>query len=90
MPPNRIVKLATIIHNKTLKVDAYLTSENLPTPSFDISCPATLPLPPHTQAAQEAILEATDELTTLIQGPIRPIAGQPVRHSVKKLLDYSH
>lgn len=91
MPPNRIAELASIIHEKTLAVDTYLTSEKLPTPSFDISCPAFLPLPPHIQAAQEDILEATDELTALIQGPIRSIAGQPVWHSARnKLLDYSH
>lgn len=86
MPPNRIAELATIIHNDTLKVDAYLTSEKLPTPSFDVSCPARLPLPPHIQTAQEAILEATDELTVLMQGPIRSIAGQAVRRPVNLLL----
>lgn len=43
MAPNRIVELVSIIHDNTIKVDAYLASESLPTPSFDISYPAHLP-----------------------------------------------
>jgi hypothetical protein len=35
MTPNRIVDLASIIHDQTRKVDAYFALENLPTPSFD-------------------------------------------------------
>lgn len=90
MPPNRIAELATIIHNETLKVDAYLTLEKLPTPSFEVSCPSRLPLPLHIQAAQEAILEATDELTVLIQGPMRSIAGQAVCHPVNFLTAHTN
>lgn len=86
MPSNRIAELATTIYNDTLKVDAYLNLEKLPTPSFDVSSHSRLPLPTHIQAAQEAILEAADELTVLMQGPVRSIAGQPVRHLVDFLL----
>ena len=86
MAPNRIVKLAAIIQEHTKKVDAYLTAQKLPTPSFDISCPAVLPLPATIQASQDAVLDASDELSTLMLGPARSIISQPVGTTVKTLL----
>lgn len=78
MAPNRITTLASTIQVETQKVNAFLVAENLPTPSFDISCPARLSLPPTIQASQEAVLEASDELTALMLGPARSIVSRPV------------
>lgn len=72
-PASRIAELASIIHEQTDKVDAYLTSNNLPTPSFDISCPPKLFLPPEVQASRDAVLEASDELTALMLGPVESL-----------------
>jgi hypothetical protein len=82
MAPNRIVELASIIHDNAVKVDAYLTSESLPTPTFDISCPAHPALPPHIQSSQEAVFEATDELTALMLGPVVNVAFKAVRYAI--------
>lgn len=72
-PTSRIAELASIIHEQTDKVDAYLASNNLPTPSFDISYPPTLSLPAEIQASRDAILEASDELTALMLGPVESL-----------------
>ena len=76
MPPSRTVELADIIQQHTRKVDEYLTSHDLPAPSFDISQPPRLPLPPEIQASQAAILEASDELTALTLGPVGTLIGR--------------
>ncbi|CAG8948659.1 hypothetical protein HYFRA_00001779 [Hymenoscyphus fraxineus] len=78
MAPNKISELAAIIHTETQKVDAFLISQSLPTPSFDVSCPARLPLPPLIRESQEAVLEASDELVALMLGPARSIASRPM------------
>ncbi|KAG9235075.1 putative O-methyltransferase [Amylocarpus encephaloides] len=65
---SRIIELASIIYEQTSKVDAYLASKNLPTPSFDVSSPLTFPI--EVQASRDATLNATDELTALMLGPI--------------------
>jgi len=67
-PTSRIMELASIIHEQTSKVDAYLASNNLPTPSFDISCPPKPFLPAEIQASRYAVLEAFDELMALMIG----------------------
>ncbi|KAF4633303.1 hypothetical protein G7Y89_g4822 [Cudoniella acicularis] len=74
---NIIVELSTLIHENTLKVNEHLTSNGLPTPSFDITQPARLTLPPHIQSLQEAIVDASDELRALMLGPIGYISHQP-------------
>ncbi|KAI9729773.1 MAG: hypothetical protein M1818_008387 [Claussenomyces sp. TS43310] len=76
MGPSRIAELASTIQHHTSKVDAYLVEQGLPSPSFDVSTPGRLPLPPHIQASSAAILEATDELNALISGPVGTIARQ--------------
>ena len=78
MPPNRIVELASLIHDHTVKVDDYLASQKLPSPSFGVSNPAKLSLPPQIEASKDAVLEASDELHALMQGPVVYIAAQPV------------
>ncbi|CAG8955512.1 hypothetical protein HYFRA_00009464 [Hymenoscyphus fraxineus] len=77
IPTNRIVELSSTIHDQTTKLDAYLTANNLPTPSFDISCPLKLLLPPDIQALRDAVLEATDELIALMLGPVESLIPPP-------------
>ncbi|KAJ4288909.1 hypothetical protein N0V90_011250 [Kalmusia sp. IMI 367209] len=76
MPPNRIVELSDIISEHTRKVDAYFTSKNLPTPSFDVSYPPKVPLPPEIEQSQQTVLAATDELTALMMGPALMLVGK--------------
>ncbi|KAF2730279.1 sterigmatocystin 8-O-methyltransferase precursor [Polyplosphaeria fusca] len=76
MSPSRIVELAGIIQDHTTKVDSYLSTHDLPAPSFDVSYPARVPLPPEIQASQDAVLEASDELTALLLGPAGSLIGK--------------
>lgn len=76
MAPNRIVELSETIQNHTKIVDDYLEANNLPTPSFDISTPLRLPLPPDIQVSQAAVLDAADELTALMLGPAGSLVGR--------------
>lgn len=78
MSRNRIVELAAQIAEDTTKIDAYLVSHDLPTPSFDISAPLKLHIPPDIQSLHDAVLEASDELTALLSGPARIVANHPV------------
>ncbi|KAF7930035.1 hypothetical protein BELL_0651g00040 [Botrytis elliptica] len=76
-PATRIAELAATIQRNTSKVDEYLTSNNIPSPSFDVSCPFRLSLPPDIQASRNAILEASDELTALMLGPVESLIPPP-------------
>lgn len=76
MSSSRIVELASIIQENTTKLDSYLSRHNLPAPSFDISYPARVTLPPNIQALQDAVLEALDELTALLLGPAGSLIGK--------------
>jgi len=66
-PSSRIGELAAIIHSQIQQVDTHLESENIPSPSFDVSCPRFLP--EELQASRQAVLAACDELTALMRGP---------------------
>ena len=72
---NRIAVLASIIADNTTKIDSYLVSKDLPTPSFDPDTPASLLFDPSIAAARQAVLEATDELNALMLGPMMILAS---------------
>ena len=77
-----IVELATIITDNTRIVDEYLKSKKLPTLSFDVDTPATIPIPPHevdVLAAQDKVISTTQELHNLIKGPTEMLMGIAVR-----------
>ncbi|TGO38103.1 hypothetical protein BHYA_0082g00460 [Botrytis hyacinthi] len=57
----------------TSKFDEYLASNNIPSPSFDVSAPLKLSLPPDIQDSRNAVLEASDELTALMLGPVESL-----------------
>lgn len=70
MSPSRIVALATAIAANTKKVDDYLTSKGLPPPSFDVDTPVKYDFPPDIAVAQLKVLEDTEDLQTLMLGPL--------------------
>ena len=71
MSSNRIVQLANIIQRNTEEIDAHLTLQGLPNPSFTADNPATLLFGqgPKVDAARQSVVDATDELQALMLGP---------------------
>ncbi|KAF2972996.1 hypothetical protein GQX73_g664 [Xylaria multiplex] len=72
MSTSRIVELSARIAANTAALDAYLTSKNLPTPSFDIDGPHDCLVPKSEvdiEKARIAIAEDTTELRSLVLGP---------------------
>ena len=71
MPSSRIVELASIISMRTKLVDDYLSAQGLPPLSFEpLADSQQYTLPDSIQAAQNDILEATDELHAHMLGPM--------------------
>lgn len=73
MASNRIVELANSIQTNTAKLDQHYSSHGIPTPSFDIETPLKIDLPSDLAACRMAIIEATDELQSLILGPVSTV-----------------
>ncbi|KAI1427098.1 S-adenosyl-L-methionine-dependent methyltransferase [Xylaria sp. FL1777] len=72
MATSRIVELANRIANNTAKIDEYLRSRNLPTPSFDVDGPRDTLIPKDEvsiESARVAIVDDTLELRRLALGP---------------------
>jgi hypothetical protein len=72
MASARITELSTLIAANTEQLNAYFAENNLPTPSFDASALATLPIPEARQdleSARIAVIEACSELSDLLSGP---------------------
>ena len=70
MPPSRIAELASIISSNTGQIDDYISTHGLPPLSFEPNGSLEPDTLPHgIQSAQNAILEATDELNALMLGP---------------------
>ncbi|PVI02547.1 hypothetical protein DM02DRAFT_701349 [Periconia macrospinosa] len=71
MSSKRILELANIIHSNTEKIDAHLTSNRLPTPSFAADNPPKLLFGhgPELDTARQSVVDATDELQALMLGP---------------------
>ncbi len=87
MSPSRIVELASIITTKTNQVDDYLSTHGLPPLSFEPNEEAQgYTLPNSVQGAQNAVLEATNELHALMLGPMGILTQQLVRLSEIMLL----
>ena len=79
MQATRIAELSAIISSNTLKVDEYLKTHGRPSPSFDVDAPCDLGIPPEAveiEQSRRAALEASLELSDLLQGPtslLRPV-----------------
>lgn len=72
MASSRIIELANRIAINTVKVNDYLLSHDLPTPSFDIGSPLETLIPKHeldVESARVAVIDDTLELRRLVLGP---------------------
>jgi hypothetical protein len=79
--PNNIVTLATTISETTTTINAYFTSHGLPIPSFDVSGPSRISIPPEEKEVAKAYAEllcATMELHNLMLGPTAMLMGTSV------------
>ncbi|PQE06851.1 Sterigmatocystin 8-O-methyltransferase protein [Rutstroemia sp. NJR-2017a WRK4] len=70
MAQTRIAELATVISNQTAFVDQYLQAHGISSPSFDAEYNEMTTPPKEITASKNAILEATEELNSLIAGPV--------------------
>jgi len=68
-PSSRIAELAATIAHHTTRVDKFLSGNSLPQPSFDTHGPVDLDLPSEIEESRAAVLQATQELNDLLQGP---------------------
>ncbi|KAI0835695.1 putative O-methyltransferase [Hypoxylon sp. FL0890] len=66
---SRIAELAATIATHTSRVDTYLAEKGLPHPSFEADGPVDLGLPPDVEQSRNIVLEASQELNDLLQGP---------------------
>ncbi|OKL62776.1 hypothetical protein UA08_01854 [Talaromyces atroroseus] len=67
--PSRIAELASAVAQHTQRIDAYLAEKGLPYPSFEADGPADLGLPPDLELSRTLVLQASQELNDLLQGP---------------------
>ncbi|KAI1085095.1 putative O-methyltransferase [Whalleya microplaca] len=66
---SRIAELAASISTHTQRIDSYLYENKMPFPSFDADGPIDLGLPPNLERSRNIVLEASQELNDLLQGP---------------------
>lgn len=86
MTITRIAELSSIIAANTAHIDSYLTSQGLPSPSFDADVAPGLFATDCLAAARQAVLEATYELHQLMQGPISLLMNHAVCDDVEYLV----
>jgi hypothetical protein len=85
MTSSRIVELSTRIAANTTKLNEYLVSHDLPTPSFDIDGPKDNLVPKEeleVEAARVAIIDDTQELRRLVLGPREYLMSYTVCHDL--------
>ncbi|KAF5871753.1 putative o- protein [Botrytis fragariae] len=70
MAQTRIAELASIISTQTTIFDEYLQSHGIASPSFDVNYSETPQIPKEISASKNIIFEATEELNSLIGGPV--------------------
>ena len=79
MASTRIAELAAQIQENTAKVDQYLQSKGLPSPSFDVDGPVDFKIDDEEiQKARETALDSSLELHQLLLGPamcLRPVVS---------------
>lgn len=85
MAASRIAHLSGLIAVNVAKLEDYLKEKNLPVPSFDVDGPVNMNHSsdaPEIEAARIAAIEASIELSDLLQGPIlslRPIVNNQIK-----------
>lgn len=76
MSTTRLTDLAKGILENAQKVEAYLSANDLPQPSFDEHSPPELPLSPEMQQIRQKAVDSAMELQDLLNGPamqLRPV-----------------
>ncbi|KAI5859358.1 S-adenosyl-L-methionine-dependent methyltransferase [Durotheca rogersii] len=68
-PQSRIAELAAVVATHTQRIDSYLSEKGLPPPSFEADGPKDLGLPPDLEQSRSLVLDASQELNDLLQGP---------------------
>ena len=76
---HRITELAAIVPRDTEQIGSYLSQNNLASPSFDID--AFLDWPEVLRSARKAVVEATQELNSLMLGPKKAVKSELVSPS---------
>ena len=77
MMPSRIVELARHLLENVSTLDDYLNAQNLPTPSFDVHGPINVEIESSEVVdARDAAIDASTELSELLQGPIKCMLPQ--------------
>lgn len=76
---SRITELATTVAQHTQRVDNYLAEKGLPYPSFEADAPVDLGLPREIEESRAIVLQASQELNDLLQGPRDLIFNRHVR-----------
>jgi hypothetical protein len=82
---SRIAELATTVAHHTQRVDNYLAERGLPCPSFEVDGPVDLALPPEIEESRTVVLQASQELNDLLQGPRNLIFNHQVRINLDPL-----
>ena len=80
MAVSRIAELASLIATSTSEIDTFLTLKGLPKPSFSADYSADSLYDDRISASRQAALEATDELHSLILGPVGALTSPSVRN----------
>ena len=57
----QIIELAGVIHTRTVKIEEFLSPDNIPQASFDIDSPLVVPPPEPLSSAKEEVLNALDQ-----------------------------
>lgn len=81
-PQSRIAELAAEVANHTQRIDQYLAANNLQYPSFDANGPVELGLPADIEESRVRVLQASQELNDLLQGPRDLLFNHRVRRSL--------
>ncbi|KAF2828333.1 putative O-methyltransferase [Ophiobolus disseminans] len=87
---SKIAQIALRIHKHTTELDDYLTTHNLPSPSFAVGAAPDLPLPPHLHAVRSLLLQDTSELHDLLIGPLRYLTQLADQHNILISLQLIH
>jgi hypothetical protein len=87
---SRIAELAAIVSEQTARIDNFLAEQRLPYPSFEADGPTELNLSPELEHARVMVLQATQELNDLLQGPRDLLFNHEVRTSTRSKLSSSN
>lgn len=67
---SQMTMLSTVIATETEKLEKYLMRSGLAQPGFDVTAPGDFPkLPADMQQSRQTIINATQELSSLVRGP---------------------